>query len=392
MKVAVYDLYWSTYGGGEQVDAAIAECLTRAGHSVTLLGPHPIDVEVMRRRLGRDLSGCDYRQVRDDDEASAASADVDLFINGTYLSTAVNRAQWGLYYVHFPEVPATRRQRATQMVADAGYRMLAGRSELPPALRGVRDGLARRRRDKRWVQSYTTVCANSGYTAQWVDRLWPCAAEVLYPPVEPIVGHAVSKRSGIVSVGRFFDRRFGHCKKQDVLLDAFRSLEADGADDVALSLVGGADGQSRDYVLGLRRAAIGHNIDVRVNVTRDEVINRVSRAALFWHAGGFGEDPARHPDRFEHFGIAVVEAMSAGCVPMVFGAAGPAEIVRDGVDGIHWHTVDELIEATRALLADPQRLEEMSSAARERARRYSLGDFESALNAVVSRLSRQQFR
>lgn len=54
MKVAVYDLYWSTYGGGEQVDAAIAECLARAGHSVTLLGPHPVDVEMMRRRLGRD--------------------------------------------------------------------------------------------------------------------------------------------------------------------------------------------------------------------------------------------------------------------------------------------------------------------------------------------------
>jgi hypothetical protein len=30
-----------------------------------------------------------------------------------------------------------------------------------------------------------------------------------------------------------------------------------------------------------------------------------------------GEDPERHPDRFEHFGITTVEAMSAGAVPVV---------------------------------------------------------------------------
>lgn len=72
---------------------------------------------------------------------------------------------------------------------------------------------------------------------------------------------------------------------------------------------------------------------------------------------------------------------------MVFGAAGPAEIVRDGIDGIHWHTVAELTEATRALLADPQRLEQMSIAARERARRYSIDEFDTALSAIVDRLS-----
>ena len=51
---------------------------------------------------------------------------------------------------------------------------------------------------------------------------------------------------------------------------------------------------------------------------------------LGYVAGVEGEDAERHPERFEHFGISVVEAMAAGAVPLVFGAAGPGEIVQDG--------------------------------------------------------------
>ena len=35
MKIAIYNLYWSTYGGGEQVAAATAEHLVADGHDVT---------------------------------------------------------------------------------------------------------------------------------------------------------------------------------------------------------------------------------------------------------------------------------------------------------------------------------------------------------------------
>ena len=43
-RVAVYNLYWSTYGGGEQVAGAIAQALAD-DHEVVLLGPEPIDIE-----------------------------------------------------------------------------------------------------------------------------------------------------------------------------------------------------------------------------------------------------------------------------------------------------------------------------------------------------------
>lgn len=387
MRVSVYNLYWTTLGGGEQVAAAIAEHMVARGHEVTLLGPEDVDHEMVRRRLGRDLRGCSWSRVSDDLEASAASADVDLFINCTYLSSAVPRSPLSMYYVHFPGVPPTLRQRVMASGAAVGNRMLSASGRLPASLIGVRDGLARRRRDLSWVERYSRIAANSAFTAQWVERLWDVPAEMLYPPVSPAV-HTGGGGATVLSIGRFFDRSFGHCKKQDVLVDAWSEWEASGGPPSTwkLRLLGGADAASREYVLDLRRRTLGTRVSVEVNVERQVIVDALGTSSIFWHAGGFGEDPDRHPDRFEHFGIAVVEAMAAGCVPVVYGAAGPAEIVSDGVDGFHWNTTADLVAATRRLIDEPELFARMSEAAINRAGEFSFSAFGERLMAMVDRL------
>ncbi|MBV1894679.1 MAG: glycosyltransferase, partial [Ilumatobacteraceae bacterium] len=92
----------------------------------------------------------------------------------------------------------------------------------------------------------------------------------------------------------------------------------------------------------------------------------------------------RHPERFEHFGISVVEAMAAGAVPLVFGAAGPAEIVRDGIDGVQWTSLDELAETTLALADDSDRREALASSAEKRAVEFSADVFADRLRSLVS--------
>lgn len=388
VTVGIYNLYWTTYGGGEQVSAAIAEHLLATGHRVVLFGPEPVDPETMRSRLGRDLDGCEHRRVRDDDEASAASADVDLFVNGTYLSRAVNRASLGVYYVHFPGVPVDARRRRVDAVARLGLSVLDRPGRLPGALEGVRAGLRRRRIDTGWVASYDRFLANSRFTADWVDRLWDVPATVLHPPVQMSDVTTTGDRR-ILSIGRFFDPSFGHCKKQDVLMGAWERLEdAHDLEEWSLQMIGGADGASREYVLDLRRRARGRRVDVAVNAPRTVLHEALSSASILWHAAGHGEDPDVHPDRFEHFGIAVVEAMSAGIVPLVHAAAGPTEIVRDGIEGRWWRTVDELVEMTRELAGDDELRSTMSRSASERALAYSSSAFTVALDGVLGSLSR----
>ena len=85
-------------------------------------------------------------------------------------------------------------------------------------------------------------------------------------------------------------------------------------------------------------------MELRLDVSREELLDLYSRASLFWHAAGYGQDERRHPERLEHFGITTVEAMAHGAVPLVYPAGGPAEVVEDGVSGRWWRTPGELVE------------------------------------------------
>ncbi|MBM3800616.1 MAG: glycosyltransferase [Actinobacteria bacterium] len=392
-RVAIYNLYWHTYGGGEQVSGAFAEFLARE-HDVTLLGPTRPDIDASRTRLGVDLSSCEFVAVMDDDEAAEASSDFDVFVNGTYRSHARNRARRGIYYVHFPEPPATSRERVRSAVSQVGL------AAMGPLVRGwegddtahrVKRAFARRRRDLSWVESYSNFAANSEYTAGWVRRLWGAQSSVLYPAVRPVVTDVAEsdKQPLIVSVGRFFDPKLGHCKKQAELLETFAQMHRSGrtlVDDREwrLAFVGGADAASREYTLGVRRAAQGLPVDVHVNKPREIVESNLRVGSIYWHGTGYGERLANHPERFEHFGIAVVEAMLAGCVPVVYGEAGPAEIVRHGVDGFHWHSPEQLAEFTYLLMTDPAKRQAMSHAATVRGREFSIDRFRSAIGAIVN--------
>ena len=392
-RVAIYNLYWHTYGGGEQVSGAFADYLAQSCE-VTLLGPVRPDVTSSLARLGVDLSGCQFLEVMNDDEASEASAGFDLFVNGTYRSNAVNRAERGIYYVHFPEPPLSPRARLRSIVARLGSRVVDNfveDSDGDGTMQRVKRGLNRRRRDLSWVGSYNHFAANSSFTADWVKRLWKTESTIVYPAVRPVVTDVVesAKKPLIASVGRFFDPALGHCKKQAEMLSAFAAMNDAGravvnGDQWRLALVGGADAASRDYTLGVRRAAQGLPVEVFVNKPRVVVEDTLAAASIYWHGTGFGENGVRHPERFEHFGIAVVEAMLAGCVPVVFGEAGPAEIVQHGVNGFHWHTLEELTEFTGLLMSDSVKRRLMAEAAVTRGREFSLDRFRENVAALVS--------
>jgi glycosyltransferase involved in cell wall biosynthesis len=383
VKVAVYDLYWSTFGGGEQVDGTIAQVLS-GDHDVTLLGPGPVDVERFKARLGIDLSGCAYRKVTDDIEAGEASADFDLFINGTYLSKAVNQATHGWYYVHFPGLATGKSAQRRNKLYMGAVKALAAPARYVEGVREWQAAFDRRIERFHFLPTYQHFLANSSFTASWVERLWGVPSTVLYPPVRPTIKPG-DKSNTILSLGRFFDPSHGHCKKQLDLVEAFRRLHESGAaPGWELALVGGANASDREYVLQVRRAAQGLPIRIALNAPGPLVESLLAESSIFWHAGGYGEDPEVHPERFEHFGIALVEAMSAGAVPVVYGAAGPAEIVRNGVDGWHWNQLDQAVTQTAALIADPSARSTMANSAVTRAADFSAAVFADGVRSLIS--------
>ncbi len=80
----------------------MAQLLAARG-PVTLLGHEALDRDALAERLGLDLSGCEVRVVPHDSRSvTAASRDVDLFVNVSHRSRDASAAPRSLYVVHFP--------------------------------------------------------------------------------------------------------------------------------------------------------------------------------------------------------------------------------------------------------------------------------------------------
>lgn len=212
------------------------------------------------------------------------------------------------------------------------------------------------------------IICNSKFTKSFVDKKFRISSVVLYPPCS-VKGSSVNKENIILHVGRFGkDLEGKNFKKQDVMIDAFKKLNSKSWKFVLV--VGRIEEQIKD-IQKLKARAKGYSIEVIENPDNDKLWSLYGKAKIYWHASGFGEDLVRHPEKSEHFGISTVEAMGAGAVPVVINAGGQPEIVRDGVDGYLWNSIDELLHKTETLIENKDLFSKMSEKAILRSREFS---------------------
>jgi glycosyltransferase involved in cell wall biosynthesis len=352
-RVAIYNAFLPVLGGGELATLALARSLARRGHEVDLLALPGVELAAVYARFGfgRPDEGVRLSELdpgRHHVEAGERSADYELFFNLTHDSTVPSRARRGVLWPWFPRHPAAQR-----------------------------DGLG-------FLSSYERVLAVSRYAAHWLERWWNVRAAVVYPPVAAISrsGDAVRERS-IVVLGRLSTHP--HPKRQLELVRAFETAVKDGKlDGWALDIVGGVSEQDEEYFDDVRAAAEAAPVRLWINPSRDTVVRRLCSATIAWQATGWGCNSEHQPERFEHFGIGLVEAMSAGAVPVALGIGGVQEIVRDGIDGLLWEPGEGPVPATTTLAADHERRDAMSAAARERAAAFDFEQFESAIGRVIA--------
>jgi GT2 family glycosyltransferase/glycosyltransferase involved in cell wall biosynthesis len=144
----------------------------------------------------------------------------------------------------------------------------------------------------------------------------------------------------LVSVGRF--EPLGHSKRQDITIKIFREFY-NSYNDSSLSLIGSVGGIARreEYVADLRKSAKGLPVTFNLDASDTLLSSRLQNADVLIHSCGYGIDVRSSPERLEHFGIVILEAMANGVVPLVYRAGGPAEIIdRFGI-GYTFETVSE---------------------------------------------------
>jgi glycosyltransferase involved in cell wall biosynthesis len=132
----------------------------------------------------------------------------------------------------------------------------------------------------------------------------------------------------IISIGRFFAPGRGHSKRQLEIVQAFKDLvRIDPDRSWSLVLCGSIPKSEGAYVRQIMKESEGFPIRVIVDAPRETVEQELKSSSFLWHAAGLHEDLQRYPERAEHFGMVIAEAMCCGTIPIVFKGGGPTEIV-----------------------------------------------------------------
>lgn len=238
--------------------------------------------------------------------------------------------------------------------------------------------LERKLIQRHFPSTYSEIWANSRFTQLHILNLWGTTSRVVYPPCvfsqNPLADRNPYE---IVSIGRFISPRNGHSKNQTQLIEAYRKLLAESNKPWILNLIGGVDESNRDYFEKVNE--MSQDLRGRVNLfpncdlaTKQRLI---SESSFFWHAGGLGI-PQNHPEKMEHFGIALLEAMNAGLIPLAFNAAGPAEVL-DNHPELLFKDTSDLAEKTLSLsYLESSVVQLMRDRLIEKSKKYSTKSFD----------------
>jgi len=319
-KALIVSPYLDHLGGGERYMLSVSQVLESLGYDIYFAWDNLVEINQLSQMLGIVLKNTHL-----DPKVK------DLYFSGSAIAMYL----------------ATKPYDVCVYLSDGSIPLLGGRRNIihmQVPFHGVAGGSVQ---NKIKLQFIYSVIVNSQFTKKVIDSEYRLNSVVLYPPVAPIKGSS-QKEKIILSVGRFEPSL--NAKKQDILIEAMRLLTKD-LPDWKLVLAGGSS--SDDWLNTLRQKATGLPVIFYPNATHDELSDLYSRSQIYWHAAGYKIDEVKNPELTEHFGISTVEAVSAGCIPLVVPYGGQREIVKSEV--LHWQAIQELVTKTKAVIADPNR-------------------------------------
>ena len=346
LRVGLFTPYALIPGGGEMYLLSLAESFLPDAE-VTLITPESysrVRLLTMARELTLDLDRLSLATL----QKAQKMAEFDLFIamSNSVLPPIAGLGKRNVHVCQFPFPIAVGQQRQLA----SGYEFIAVYSE--------------------FVRSHTTAATRR---LQLPEK----PIHVISPPVNLVDRANTRKKNLILSVGRIFTG--DHCKRHDLMIEVFRNILARGYQGIELHIAGSLHPESRhrEYFVQLQEMARGLPVFFHLNTSRQELEKLYRSALVYWHAAGIGVDITASPEKCEHFGITVVEAMSAGCIAVVADQGGPAELVDHTRTGFHFRDGSELAELTGRILTEREEpwVTAMAAAAADQAQVYAKANF-----------------
>ncbi|WP_428080096.1 glycosyltransferase [Candidatus Pelagibacter sp.] len=292
IRVAIYNEYWNTLGGGEKRALDFLYELKLSNNCIDLISSTDFDIDKLKNYFGHNNLKLRKRilNIKNDN----ISNEYDVFINSTYLSNLISHAKKSYFLISFPQKNVTTD----------------------------------------FLNSYTFI-PNSKYTLKWTKTYWKkkFKSKISYPKFN--LNNKIKKnhkKKIILSVGRWTP--LGHSKKQLEMSYFFKQICATHKfNDWKLILCGSIDINNKieiNYYEKVKKFLENNNLNFELhkNLSRDKLLHYYQEASIYWHFTGFKENLDNKPEMAEHFGMSIVEAISFNCIPFVFNFGGQVEILK----------------------------------------------------------------
>jgi glycosyltransferase involved in cell wall biosynthesis len=220
-------------------------------------------------------------------------------------TTLFGKAKKNIAYVHFPEIPYVyEHSKCTKRLYHWLYKSLL----------------------ERHIDELDLVFVNSNYTKNMTQKYWSkygvIDPVVAYPPVEEQFwsNRPLNERiNRVVYVGRFIPQKRHEILKQ--LAEAYPKLQFVSAGLLRDSEQSWFEGFQRD---------LPANYKLKPNLHEAELVKLLQDSTIYCHLM-----------EGEHFGIAPMEALAAGCITLVHNSGGAGDFIPEDY---RWNTVEDLKE------------------------------------------------
>ena len=207
-----------------------------------------------------------------------------------------------------------------------------------------------------------TLLTNSRYNMELVKERLIRDAVVVHPFIEPVIYRGEPKTGNVLTVSRIAPG-----KNLTLIPEVAQRTRG------PRFTVAGKTQSNSDKVLSALR--LQPRLEVHTNPRRGDLLDLMRRSSVYL---------STQPD--EAFGISILEAMSAGCVPVVPRSGGPwIDILerRDGEVGLSYSDPEEAAERIRKVLEDERLREALRTGAVNRSRSFTVERFERDLTEAL---------
>lgn len=357
-------------GGGERVCLSVIEILKNMGHKVTLITTESTEWDRIMKIIGQ--------VTKPDEEISVLPFKIRVF--GIYMkflpflklmrlkdkydiiiNTHGDILPVGsdIIYMHFPMFTIIK-----EMPINIKYsRSFFWRLYFYPYEK-IQSYLVRK-------MKWKVLLTNSEFSKEAIKKYTGAEAIVLPPPVDVNeflkVSNNKSRENMVILCGRYVPD-----KNYEFALRVAKELP-----DIEFTIIGAYSSKvSITYYLKLvrmREELNLKNVKLLVNIPRNEQLRIYSKAKVFMHTM-VGE----------HFGIAVVEGMAAGLVPVVHESGGPwFDIIDQGKYGLGYKDVNTAVRAIEYALDNYEHLKEKAI---KRAMEFNKENFLKKFKEIIENL------